>query len=70
MTDGNFPCHISFFVHTFCRLLEFSQKSNMTFQDFQHTQSGHNSAAEIFNVAYFENNPRFSVSIETSANFR
>ena len=40
----------------------------MTFQDFQNTQSGHNSAAEIFKCGLFENYPRFSVSIETSAN--
>ena len=40
MTDGKFPCHISFFVYTFGRLLDFSKKLNMTFQEFQNTQSG------------------------------
>ena len=35
------------------RLLDFSQKLNMTFEDFQKTQSGHNSAAEIFKCGSF-----------------
>ena len=48
LTDGNFQCHISFFVYTFSRLLDFSQTLYMTFQVFQNTRSGHNSAAEIF----------------------
>ena len=48
LTDDNFPCHNSFFVYTFCRLLDFGPKLNMTFQDFRNTQSGHNSAAEIY----------------------
>ena len=59
----------SLYTH-FCRLLDLSQKLNMTFQVLQNTQSGHNSAEKYSNVAYFENYPRFSVSIEISAKCR
>ena len=48
LTDGKFSCHISFFVFTFCRLLELSQKLNMTFKDYQDTQFGHNTTAELY----------------------
>ena len=52
-TDGKFSCHISFFVYTFCRLLDFSQKSNMTFEDFQNTQSDHSVTKELFQYGLF-----------------
>ena len=45
--DDKFPCHISFFVYTFSRLLDFGQKLNVTFQDFHNMQSGHNVTAEL-----------------------
>ena len=47
-TDGKFPCHIFFYVYTFCRLLDFRQKLDMAFQDFHNKQSGHSITAELF----------------------
>ena len=52
-TKGMFPCHISFFLYTFCRLLDFSQKLNKTFQDFDNMLSGHNVTVEIFKYGLF-----------------
>ena len=52
-TDGSFSCYISFFVYIFCRLLSFSQKLNMTFQDFHNIQSGHNVTVELFKYGLF-----------------
>ena len=52
-TDGKFSCHISFFVYTFCRLFDFSKKSNMTLQDFPNIQSGHSVTQELFLCALF-----------------
>ena len=52
---------------SFCRLLNFSQKLNVTFQGFLNIQSGHTITAELFKFVFFENYQRFSVSIETSA---
>ena len=71
-TNDNFPCHISFFVYTFCRLLDFSQKLYMTFQDFYNKQSGLNVTAELFKYGLFWkiNYQIISVSIETSAKYR
>ena len=37
-TDDKFICHISFFVYTFFRLLDFIQKLNMMFLDFHNIQ--------------------------------
>ena len=48
LSEGKFPCHISFFVYTFWRLLELSHKLNMTFLDFHTIQSDHNITAELF----------------------
>ena len=62
-TDGNFPCYSSFFVYTFCRLLRFSQKLQMTFQDFHNIRSSHNITAELLKYGLFG-----KLSIETSAN--
>ena len=50
-TDGKFSCHISFFVYTFCRLFDFSQKSNMTLQDFAYTH--HSVTQELFLCGLF-----------------
>ena len=52
-TDGRFQCYISFFVFTFCRLLSFSQKLIVAFQDFHNIQSGHNVTAELFKYGLF-----------------
>ena len=53
-TNDKFPCHISVFVHTFCRLIDFSQDLNITFQDFYNIQSGHNvTLAELFKYGLF-----------------
>ena len=49
---GKFPCHISFCVYTFCRLLEFSQKLNMTFPDFHNIQSDYSITAELFKYCF------------------
>ena len=62
-----FPCYISFFVYTFCRLLSFSQKLNMTFQDFHNVPSDYNVTTELFRCGLCGNYPRISVAIETSA---
>ena len=51
--DGKFSCHLSFFVYTFCRLLDFSQKLNRTFIDFQNTQSDHSVTKELFKYGLF-----------------
>ena len=40
--------HISFFVYTFCRLLDFSQILNMAFQEFHNIQSGYNIIEKLF----------------------
>ena len=52
-TDGKFSCHISFLVFTFCRLLDFSQKLNMTFIDFQNTQSDHSVTKGLFKYGLY-----------------
>ena len=52
-TDSKFPCHISFFVYTFYRFLDFNQNLNMTFQDFHNIQSSHNVIAESFKYSLF-----------------
>ena len=62
-TDDKFSCHISFFVYTFCRLLDLSQNLNMTFQDFKYTRSNKNYSS----MAYFAKYQRTSVTIEISA---
>ena len=52
-TDGKFLCHVSFFVYTFCRLLDFSEKINVTFQGYDNIQSGQNGTAELFRNGLF-----------------
>ena len=52
-TKDLFQGHIYFFVYTFCRLLDFSQKLNMTFQDFDNMLSGHKVTAELFKYRLF-----------------
>ena len=42
-----------FIVYTFCRLLEFSQKLHITFQDFHNILYGHNVTAELSKKCLF-----------------
>ena len=65
--DGKFSCNISFFVYTFCRLLDFNQKLNMTYQNFHKYSLVIMLQQNYSNVAYFGNYQRISVSIESSA---
>ena len=53
-TDVKIPCHVSFFVYTLYRFVDFSQKLNMTFQDFHNMRSGHNVTVELFIYGLFQ----------------
>ena len=53
LTDGKFPCHISFFAYTFCRLLHFSQKLNMILLDFHNTHPDRKCTKELFKYGSF-----------------
>ena len=52
-TEGKIPCHISFFVYTFCMLLEFSQTLNMTFKTFTKYSMVITKKQNYTNMAYF-----------------
>ena len=65
-----FPGYISFFVYTFCRVLSFSQKLDMTFQDFHSIQSGHNVTVELLKYGLFRKLSNNFGFIETSVKYR
>ena len=70
LTNGKFPCYISFFIYTFFRLSSFSQILNMKFKTFTTYSLVITSRHNYSNVVYFGNYQRISVSIETSAKCR
>ena len=47
LTDGRFQSHISFFVYTFRKLVNFGKKLNTAFSDFHNIQSGRRGTVEL-----------------------